>query len=235
MYSKSAHRLCAPTKTLRGDDELEGESERNLSLPRQAPNTDRSLGIVHNTKPICMDITQCSQPFGTGQPQIIVCQSKQVPACSDANGATEEKNHCTVQPSWEKCTAPPHILDLRSNLQLLKWERSTREENVRNNHTETSLLLKELRSVVAPHAGAGTNEEQDNWNHPYGQDNWKHWDWMAETVLLGVAKSITHSPSFSCAACWLPGQIVRVDLTVKIKEAETQEQRREKMYINTFI
>lgn len=60
---------------------------------------------------------------------------------------------------------------------------------------------------------------------------------MAETSLFGVAESITHSPTTSCAACWLPGQILadRVDLIVKEKEAETQEQRRERMYMNTFV
>lgn len=36
------------------------------------------------------------------------------------------------KPSWEKCTAPPHVPDLRSNLQLLKREHSTHKEYVRN-------------------------------------------------------------------------------------------------------
>lgn len=85
-------------------------------------------------------------------------------------------------------------------------------------HTEASLPVKEMQSVVTSHAGAGTNEEQNNWN-PYTQGNWKHWGWMAETITLGVAESITCSPTTSCADFWLPGQILRDrgDLIVKKK------------------
>lgn len=58
-------------------------------------------------------------------------------------------------------------------------------------------------------------------------------EWQ-KPYYLGWQKALHTAPQLLV----LPvGQILtgRVDLTVKIKEAETKEQRREKMYMNTFV